>query len=274
VRPTIVLGNQGINSITYGDTFNYVHSSYSGVPVLRMQKVGDTSKVYEPLGVPIISTTAQANDTLTMKSANAVLILVSSVFENGYSFAGTVQNDYPTDAIGYDLKLYTHKFRNWIPTWDGSAKWPSSQQGWDINAALEILFNDPGEPVNPWQCWFSSLSPFTCRWNPKNYSSSTPGWEIYLHAETNQPGIYCVRPIPAGGSIKFNVQVHFSASQKDPIVVAPKAFRIQSDRWPLQIRQDLYPTRMGLGANWFCTSPPSGQTNAPNNPNGWNNDRT
>jgi hypothetical protein len=31
-----------------------------------MQKVGDTSKVYEPLGVPIISTTAQANDTLTI----------------------------------------------------------------------------------------------------------------------------------------------------------------------------------------------------------------
>jgi hypothetical protein len=274
VHPTIVLGNKGINSITYGDTFNYVHSSYSGVPVLRLQKVGDTSKVYEALSAPVISTTSQPNDTLTMKSANAALILVWSVFEDGYDLTGVIQNNYPINAIDYDLKLYTHRFRNSIPTWDGTTKWLSNQQGWDINAALEIVFNDPGQSHNPWQCWSSSLGPFTCKFNPKNYTSTTPGWEIYLHADTDQPGIYCVRPIASGDSVKFNVQIKFSANKPDPTIVAPKAFSIQSNRWPMQVHQDRYPTRMGLGANWFCTCPPSGQSNAACNPNGWNNDRT
>ena len=74
VKPVIVLGNKGINSITYEDTFNYVHSSYSSAPVLRMQKTGDIAKVYEPLGTPVVSTTNSPKDTFTMTSANVVLV--------------------------------------------------------------------------------------------------------------------------------------------------------------------------------------------------------
>jgi hypothetical protein len=260
--------NKGIASITYGtDPHNYV-SQYSGAPVFRAQKGTDTGKVYEPLGPPVLSTTNTPNDTITMSSPNVVLTVITVAGADGYGFNVKVLNNYPTDIVEWDLKLYTHAFEG-LPTYDGTVSLSNGQNGYDINDALRFVFDDNTQVSNPWQCWFSSLIPISMHFSPKNYPQA---WEVWFNADTNQPGIYCVTQIPAGKSLNFDTQMKFSATQPDPTLTAPTAFSLQKARWPMMVRQDLYPAHSIIGADWLASSPGAGAPPYPNNLNRWNND--
>lgn len=268
--PVITLSAaKGVSSILYADAFNFVHTAYSTAPVLRIQKQGDTSKIYEPLGAPVISTTTNPNDTMTMSSANVTMKVVVVTVADGYGFQVSFPVFAYTQAIvDWDLLLYTARFESQIPTWDGTTKWGNGNQGWDPNAALELVFDDQVAPTNPWQVWCSTFGPINVHWAPKNYTSTTPGWQLYITGSTGQAGYYCEFPLAAGFSCDVNVL--FSAVKPDPTVVAPSAFTIQSNRWPVITRRDLFPPKSLFGLNIFCQSATPGTPNPVQNPNGWN----
>jgi len=255
---------KGISAINYQGT-NLVDST-SALPLLRIQKAGDTQKNYIALSGWTVSTTNSPNDTLSATSPSANLTVVAKPLVDGFNFKVTIAFSSSLGAVlDYDLDLYRHRFHV-MPTYDGTVQFTNGDNGFDCNDAMYFICNDSGASSNPWQIWHATLVPTSFHFAPKNYPN--PTWDVYFVPISKVSGVPDPILLPAvGGSLTFDVQANYSASKPDPLVAAPESISIQSARWPLVVRQDLFPSRSFVGLNVFCKS----GGNPVSNPNGWNN---
>jgi hypothetical protein len=79
--------------------------------------------------------------------------------------------------------------------------------------------------------------------------------------------------IPAGTTFSFKLKVAFFLERPDSKVRALSSYSTQSERWPNQLRNDLFPARSLFGFNILAQTPPSGKNWPINNINGWAGDK-